>query len=108
MTRTLANLSQWLPERVEGLRDLLEGATAGAAFTESFDITRSLPHGHVAAILGTLQRRGRNRLMDRTASVMRNRVAAMIVARILAPASKLATMRGMASETAATTLGAEL
>ncbi|MCY4006618.1 MAG: hypothetical protein OXE84_07315 [Rhodobacteraceae bacterium] len=86
---------------MEGLRALLKVAPAVFNFiTASFDITRTLPHGHVAARLVTLRQWGLDRLMDRKASVMRNLVVAMIVARILTPASRLTTQRGMASETA--------
>ena len=51
--RTLANLTHWPPELVEGLRTLLKGGTAvpATAATE-FSVLRALPHGHVAAVLG--------------------------------------------------------
>ena len=97
--RTLANLSKWPPVVVEGLRILLKGGTAVADLTTAFDITRSRPHGHVAAVLGTL----RKLRLDRTlaaASPERERAIALIVARILAPGSKLATARGLAADTA--------
>ena len=54
LKRTLANLSQWPTPIVEGLRILLRGGTAVEHFEDSFEIERSLPHGHVAAVLGTL------------------------------------------------------
>ena len=54
--RTLANLSKWPPVVVEGLRILLKGGTAVADLSSAFDITRSRPHGHVAAVLGTLRK----------------------------------------------------
>ena len=69
---------------------------------------RSLPHGHVAAILGTLRQLTLDTFIDRQPSEQRHRVIAMITARLIAPTSKLATMRGLVSETAATTLGQEL
>jgi len=50
--RTLANLSDWAPAKVEALRQVLKGASSvGAALPEAFTITRSLPHGHVVAVL---------------------------------------------------------
>ena len=54
--RTLANLSKWPPTLIEGLRVLLKGGAAVARLHDAFDIQRSLPHGHVAAVLGTVRR----------------------------------------------------
>jgi hypothetical protein len=52
--RTLANLSKLPDETVEGLRILLKGGTAINKLEDAFEIIRSRPHGHVAAVLGTL------------------------------------------------------
>ena len=98
--RTLANLSKWPPVVVEGLRILLKGGTAVADLTTAFDISRSRPHGHVAAVLGTLRKLRLDRTLATTASPERERAIALIVARILAPGSKLATARGLAADTA--------
>ena len=98
--RTLANLSKWPPVVVEGLRILLKGGTAVADLTTAFDITRSRPHGHVAAVLATLRKLRLDRTLAATASPERERTIALIVARILAPGSKLATARGLAADTA--------
>ena len=103
--RTLANLSSWSPALVEGLRILLKGGTAVPRLDEAFDIVRSLPCGHVAAVLGTVKKLGLDRLIDPKPSARRNQVLAMIAARILEPASKLATARGLAEATAVSTLG---
>ena len=108
--RTLLNLSNWPKDLLAGLKTLLKGGTAVPAGQEPFTITRSLPHGHVAAALGTLRRIGLDRRLDprpRTPSDKRRRdlVTAMIVARLLAPASKLATAKGLAPDTAASSLG---
>ena len=103
--RTLANLSGWSPALVEGLRILLKGGTAVPSLGDAFDIVRSLPHGHVAAVLGTVKKMGLDRLIDPKPSARRNQVLAMIAARILEPASKLATARGLAEATAVNTLG---
>ncbi len=54
--RTLANLSSWPPALVEGVRILLKGGTAVPSLDEAFDIVRSLPCGHVDAVLGTVKR----------------------------------------------------
>ena len=98
--RTLANLSKWPSHLVEGLRVLLKGGTAVADLTTAFDILRSHPHGHVAAVLGTLRKLRLDRLIASAASPERERAIALIVARILAPGSKLATARGLAADTA--------
>ena len=102
--RTVANLSSWPGEKVETLRRLLKNEPL-VGRDDAFDIIRSLPHGHVVAVLGTLRKLGLDRLIDPKPSRRRNQVLAMIVARILEPASKLATARGLAEATAVSTLG---
>lgn len=106
--RTLANLTSWPSHLVEGLRTLLRGGTAIEHVEESFDIVRSLPHGHVHAVLGTLRKLGLERLIAPKPSPERDRVIAMIVARLIDPRSKLATARGLGTESASTSLGAVL
>jgi hypothetical protein len=106
--RTLANLSKWPPELVEGFQTLLRGGTAIEQLHDAFDIVRSRPHGHVAAVLGTLRHLGLERILDSNPSLQRHLVVAMIVARLLDPPSKLATARGLNAETLAHTLGEEL
>ena len=106
--RTLANLSKCPPEVVEGLRVLLKGGTAVKRLPEAFEIERSLPHGHAAAALGAIERLGLPRLIDSQPSPQRDRVVALIAARILHPGSKLAAARGLAEETARDTLGEAL
>ena len=106
--RTLANLSKWPPALVEGLRVLLKGGTAVADLTTAFDIVRSRPHGHVAAVLGTVRKLRLDRLIASAPSPERERAIALIVARILAPGSKLATARGLAADTARDSLAEEL
>lgn len=113
-TNTLANLTSWPPEKIEALRQVLSDqpviplAQGGVGVTGVFEIQRSLPHGHVAAVLGTLRRVGLERLLGSRKSRERNLVVAMIVARVIDPRSKLATARGLGSETAFTSLGEAL
>ncbi len=102
--RTLANLSKWPSQLIEGLRVLLRGGSAVAQFQDCFEIVRSTPHGHVAAVLATLRRLKLDRLIASRRSPERDRVVAMIVARILTPASKLATARMLHAETFAHSL----
>ena len=75
---------------------------------EAFKIVRSLPHGHVAAILGMTGKLGLKRIINAKHRAERNLVLAMIVARLIEPGSKLATARGIGSETASTSLGETL
>ncbi len=103
--RTIANLSDWPSELVEGLRTLLKGGSATPADEQSIIVRRSLPHGHVAAVLGTLRHIGLDRILGPAGNRPRDLVIAMIVARLIAPASKLATARMLDPATAASSLG---
>lgn len=104
--RTLANLSHWPPAQIDLLRRLLKGETLLPA--GSLQIERSLPHGHAAAALGTLRRLGLDAILARTRCPERDLICALIVARILSPASKLATARGLNEHTASCSLAALL
>ena len=106
--RTLANLSKWPPTLVEGLRVLLKGGAAVSRLDDAFDIVRSKPHGHVAAVLGTLRKLRLDRTIAGADSPERRRVLAMIVARVLDPGSKLAAARGLAEATARDSLAETL
>ena len=103
--RTIANLSDWPTEIVEGLRTLLKGGKVAPADQESIIVRRALPHGHVAAVLGTLRNIGLDRMLGAAGNRCRDLVIAMIVARLIAPASKLATARMLDPLTAASSLG---
>jgi len=106
-TRTLANLTSWPPAQLDALRRVLRGAPLVGP-EDTFEIVRSLPHGHVAAVLGTVRRVGLDTVIAAKKSWQRGLVVAMIVARILAPQSKLATARGLGPDTASTSLGTTL
>jgi transposase len=101
--RTLANLSDWPATQIASLRRVLKGESLVAP-ADAFRIQRSIPHGHVAAVLGTLRRLGLERILSRTQCAERDLVVAMIVARIFQPSSKLATTRGLRQETATSSL----
>ena len=107
-TRTLANLSRWPEHKVEKLQRALKGLPAARDLGEAVEITRSLPHGHVAAVLGTARALGLEELIDPARSRRRDLVAAMLVAQVIAPGSKLATARGLRTATATSSLGAVL
>jgi hypothetical protein len=106
--RTLCNLSDWPKAHVEGLRGVLKGGTVIPADREAFIVTRSLPHGHVAATLGTARKIGLDRILGPDGNRCRDLVLAMIVGRILDPASKLAAARTLSPATATSSLGTVL
>jgi len=104
--RTLANLSSWPDAKVDALTRVLKGQPPPAAPLDgAFEITRSLPHGHVAAVLGTARQLGLDELIDPMPSRHRDLVVAMAVAQVIAPDSKLAIARGLRGQTAASSLG---
>jgi hypothetical protein len=104
--RTLANLSSWPEAKVEALARVLKGAPPPAADLDgAFEITRSLPHGHVAAVLGMARALGLDELIDCAPSRHRDLVVAMAAAQVIAPDSKLAIARGLREETAGSSLG---
>jgi hypothetical protein len=104
--RTLANLSAWPEAKVDALARVLKGQPPPAAGLDgAFEITRSLPHGHVAAVLGTARQLGLEELIDPVPSRQRDLVTAMAVAQVIAPDSKLAMARGLRDATAAGSLG---
>ncbi len=111
--RTIANLTAWPEQLVEGLRTLLRGGVALGSADEALTICRSLPHGHVAAVLGTALRIGLPKLLTERRGGppgrrYRDLVLALIVNRVIAPASKLATVRALNPQTAASSLGEQL
>ena len=103
--RTLCNLSNWPVAHIEGLRGVLKGGTVIAAERDAFSVTRTLPHGHVAAALGTARKIGLDRVLGPDGDRCRDLVLALLVSRILDPASKLATARALSPATATSSLG---
>lgn len=101
---TIANVSRLPASALEALRRALAGETLIAA-EEAFAIERSLPHGHVSAVLTACRRLELGRLLDRAPSRERALVLAMIAQRLLAPGSKLACVRALAQSTLAEELG---
>jgi hypothetical protein len=102
--RTVANLSAWPTPLVEGFRTLLRGGVAVAA--DGIRIRRALPHGHAAAGLGTIRAIGLDRLLGTPSDKRLVPLAiALIASRLVSPASKLATARELAADTAASSLG---
>src|ERR1700692_2458541 len=102
--RTLFNLSHWPTAHVEGLRGVLRGGTVIPAERDAFTVTRSLPHGHVAAALGTARKIGLDAILGPDGNRCRDLVLAMLIGRILDPVSKLATARALSPATASSSL----
>ncbi|AKV69357.1 IS1634 family transposase [Microcystis panniformis] len=105
--RTLANLSKLPDDIIDNIKLALKGATLSMTegIPNHFEVIRSLPHGHVMAILETIKKLGLDKIISEKSSRIRNLVVAMIVARIINPKSKLATARGFNSETCSQSLG---
>lgn len=101
---TVANVSKLPLAAIEALRRALAGETLVAA-GELFATERSLPHGHVRALLAAARTLGLARLLDRAPSRERSRALAMIVQRLLSPGSKLACTRQLGQSTLAEELG---
>ncbi|HEV7878048.1 IS1634 family transposase [Bradyrhizobium sp.] len=105
---TLCNLSDWPVAYVEGLRGVLKGGTVIPAGQDAFTVTRSLPHGHVAAALGTARKIGLDRLLGPDGNRGRDLILALLIGRILDPVSKMAAARMLSPATAACSLGEAL
>ncbi|HEX2712047.1 MAG TPA: IS1634 family transposase [Candidatus Acidoferrales bacterium] len=103
--RTLANLSCLAPEVIEGLKVLLRGGVAVPSAEEVFVVERSLPHGHVAAALAAARQCGAESWFAAAPEALGPVLLAMLVARVLTPASKLATHRMLHDDTATHSLG---
>ena len=106
-TRTLANLTDWPDAKIEALRRVLKGETVIVS-AEALRIERSLPHGHVAAVLGMARKLGLDKLLPHSPPRLSKLALAMIVARVIEPAAKLTTARQLSQATAAHSLGAVL
>jgi len=102
--RTIANLSDWPPARIEALRCVLRDEPLVRA-DELFTIETSLPHGHVEAILGMIRRLGLDTMIATKRSRARDLVLAMIAERLIHPCSKLATTRLWSTTTLGESLG---
>ena len=103
---TVANLSGLPAEAIEAVRRVLAGETLVSA-EEAFQVESSLPHGHVAAVLGTARRLGLERLLARERSRERDLCLALVCQRLLRPGSKLSAARQFGLSTLGVELGVE-
>jgi transposase len=104
---TLGNLSDLPDDLIEIMRRRLAGEPLPTEY-DDFQIVRSLPHGHVAAVLGTLRKIGLDRVISSKPCREAQLVTAMLVLRIIAPGSKLANLTSLQPETAQHSLAGEL
>ena len=103
--RTVANLSHWDTQLVEHFRLLLKGGVAVESIDAVMTIERTLPHGHVAAVLGAARACGAEKWFASAPEELRAVLMAMLCARVLWPSSKLATQRMLHDDTATSSLG---
>ncbi|WP_013335032.1 IS1634 family transposase [Gloeothece verrucosa] len=105
--RTLANLSSLPEEIIDNMKLVLKGASVSMteAIPDNFEVIRSLPHGHVMVIVEMVKKLGLDKIIGESPSRIRNLVVAMIIARIINPKSKLATVREFNRETCSNSLG---
>jgi len=103
--RTIANLSDWPEHKVHALAAILKGKAVVGDVEQAFDVVRSVPHGHVAAVLRSLEKLKLDQVISRSPCPERDLCLAMLVARITAPGSKLALARGLSDVTADSSLG---
>jgi transposase len=101
---TLGNLSHLPDSLIEIIRRSLQGETF-VPLAEAFEISRSRPHGHVQAIALAMQRLGLASVLGSTPSRERDLVLALVVSRIIEPATKLATTRAWHASTLAEEFG---
>ena len=104
--RTLANLTHWPKQKVDNLRRLLKDQPL-ASPDDIFEVQRTLPHGHVFAILGTMRKIGLDKIISARKCTEQKLVMAMIAERLMHPSSKLNTTRVWHSSTLAGELGVE-
>ncbi len=105
--QTLGNISHLPPHIIDVIKGALRGETY-VPTSAAFNIVRSLPHGHVAAVLGTLRRLDLERGLATRPSRQRDLAVAMIVSQVIAPGSELATCRGFRDQTRFSSLGETL
>lgn len=101
---TVGNLSHLPAEVIEGIRAMLAGRRL-VDLDQAFEIERSLPHGHVAAVLGVLRDLDLERVVCRERCRERDLVVAMVVQRLIGPGSKLSATRRFGQTTLASELG---
>lgn len=103
--KTIANLTDMPAVMISGIAAVVRGKVACASIDQAFGIARSLPHGHVAAVLGTAHSLGLERMLQRTPSRARSLALAGVVCQLIRADSKLAAARRLSPDTADSSLG---
>ena len=103
--KTIANLTDLPASMIHGIEAVVRGGTAFASLPEAFDIARSRPHGHVAAVLGTARRLKLESMLHRQPSRQRSLALATILSQVLGPDSKRGISRRLSTDTASHSLG---
>ncbi len=101
---TLANLSHLPAHILEVVKDRMAGQAVGV-LSQDLSCVRSLPHGHVAAVVGTMRAAGLTALLGSRRTRERDLQEALIAHRLISPGSKLGLSRALSSQTATSTLG---
>jgi transposase len=101
---TLGNLSHLPPNAIDAVRRALRGEEL-VSVDDAFECVRSLPHGHVSAVLAMLRKLGLDKVLLSRRCRERDLIVALIVSRIVSPGSKLATSRAISADSAQTSLG---
>jgi len=89
---TMADLSSLPADAIDAVRSVLSGEAPASVPADKLQIRRSVPHGHVAAVVAQAKQVGLPALVER-ASRRRDIAFALVLARVLQPESKLATTR---------------
>ena len=103
--KTLCNITHLPPAIIAGIEILLKGGVAFDSSNDLLDTQQSLPHGHVAAVLGSFRSLGLDRILGRHNTRLHRLACAAVVARVVCPASKLETARLISCDTSASSLG---
>ena len=104
--KTVANISHWPMDRVIDFKRFLKNEPM-LFVGDTITIQRTVPHGHVKAVLGTIKKIGLDKIISSKPCPMRNLVIAMIAEQLIHPSSKLATTRLWHDTTLAEELGVQ-
>lgn len=105
---TISNISGLPRDLIQSIKVRLKSGLPLVGADEQFIIQRSLPHGNVAAVPGTMKKLGMEKLLAHRPCRERQLVLAMIADRVLSPGSKLSCSNGLCAATAQNTLAEEL